>query len=112
VPWGLPEDGLVLADGRQVDVTQTSRLDDLLALAPIGVPLVALVREPHRHAWVAELLRSLAAARPDVVVVEMGWPGDALPAGVPTVLTYGASPANARALDDLLAHGSVAAVTA
>jgi len=60
---------------------------------------------------VPELLASLAAARPDLVVVEMGWPGDSLPPGVTTVLTYGASQANARALDELLARGSDAVVT-
>jgi len=109
-PWGLPEDGQVLTAGRQVDVLPTSRVGDLLALAPTA-PLVALVREPHRHPWVPELLASLAAARPDLVVVEMGWPGDALPPGVTTVLTYGASQANARALDELLARGSDAVVT-
>ena len=109
VPWGLPADGKVLTGGRQVDVLPTSRVGDLLALAP-GAPLVALVREPHRHPWVPELLAVLADARPDLVVVEMGWPGDALPPGVATVLTYGASPANARALDELLARGSAAVV--
>jgi beta-N-acetylhexosaminidase len=109
VPWGLPADGKVLAGGRQVDVLPTSRVGDLLALAP-GAPLVALVREPHRHPWVPELLAVLADARPDLVVVEMGWPGDALPPGVATVLTYGASTANARALDELLARGSAAVV--
>ena len=101
VPWGLPADGKVLTEGRQVDVLPTSRVGDLLALAP-AAPLIALVREPHRHPWVPELLSALADARPDLVVVEMGWPGDALPPGVTTVLTYGASLANARALDELL----------
>jgi beta-N-acetylhexosaminidase len=100
----LPADGQVLTGGRQVDVLATSRAGDLLALAP-GSPLIALVREPQRHSWVAALLASLAEARPDLVVVEMGWPGDALPSGVTTVLTYGASLANARALDELLALG-------
>ena len=104
-PWGLPGDGQVLRAGRQVDVLPTSRVGDLLALGP-SARLIALVREPHRHPWVPELLASLAAARPDLVVVEMGWPGDALPPGVATVLTYGASPANARALDELLAPGA------
>jgi beta-N-acetylhexosaminidase len=103
VPWGLPADGRVLAGGRAVDVLPTASVDDLLTLAA-EAPLVALVREPHRHPWVAELLRSLAAARPDLVVVEMGWPGDDVPPGVTTVRTYGASPVNARALDDLLAR--------
>ena len=99
--------GQVLTDGRQVDVLPDSRISDLLALAPTA-PLVALVREPHRHAWVPELLLSLAEARPDLVVVEMGWPGDALPPGVTTVHTYGAAAANARALDELLARGTAA----
>jgi beta-N-acetylhexosaminidase len=108
VPWGLPADGQVLAGGREVDVLPTSRVGDLLALAP-AAPLVALVREPHRHPWVPALLASLADARPDLVVVEMGWPGDALPAGVATVLTFGASAANSRALDELLAAGPRAA---
>jgi beta-N-acetylhexosaminidase len=107
VPWGLPVDGQVLAGGRQVDVAPTSLVGDLLALAPTA-PLVALVREPHRHPWVPELLASLAQARPDLVIVEMGWPGDALPPGVATVLTYGASRASADALDALLARGQLA----
>jgi beta-N-acetylhexosaminidase len=107
VPWGLPVNGKVLDGGRQVDVLPTSRVGDLLALAP-AAPMIALVREPHRHPWVPALLASLSDARPDLVVVEMGWPGDALPAGVATVLTYGASLANARALDELLAAGPAA----
>jgi beta-N-acetylhexosaminidase len=110
-PWGLPADGLVLTGGREVDVLPTSPVADVLALAP-GAPLVALVREPHRHPGMPELLASLASARPDLVVVEMGWPGDALPSGVVTVLTYGASRVSARALDELLARGSAAMVTA
>jgi beta-N-acetylhexosaminidase len=108
MPWGLPADGQVRTGGRQVDVGPSSRVGDLLALAT-AAPLVALVREPHRHPWVPELLATLADARPDLVVVEMGWPGDALPPGVATVLTYGAAPANARALDQLL--GATTAVT-
>jgi beta-N-acetylhexosaminidase len=107
VPWGLPADGKMLAGGRQVDVLPTARVGDLLALAP-AAPMIALVREPHRHPWVPALLASLADARPDLVVVEMGWPGDGLPAGVSTVLTYGASLANGRALDELLARGPAA----
>jgi beta-N-acetylhexosaminidase len=104
VPWGLPVNGRVLDGGRQVDVLRTSRAGDLLALAPTA-PMIVLVREPQRHPWVPALLAALADARPDLVVVEMGWPGDALPAGVATVLTYGASLANSRALDELLACG-------
>ena len=75
VPWGLPVDGAVLGGRPMVDVHRATSLDEVL-LAVGSRPVVALVREPHRHPWVLELLRGLAAARPDLVVVEMGWPGD------------------------------------
>lgn len=105
VPWGLPEDGRVLDGGRQVDVGPDSSADHLVSVAA-DAPLVALVREAHRHPWVVELLGALADRRPDLVVVEMGWP-DAQPLpGTATVLTLGASAANGAALDELLAHGS------
>ena len=105
VPWGLPEDGELMADGRQVDVVEPATVDELLALAD-GRPVVVLVREPHRHPWVASLLGMLAAARPDLVTVEMGWPGGQELPGVATVRTYGASRANGAALDALLANGT------
>lgn len=101
VPWGLPDDGAVLVDGKQVDVDASATVDELAPLA-LGRPIVALVREPHRHRWVAELLHALAAARPDLVTVEMGWPGGARLPGTATVTTHGASRANAAALDALL----------
>jgi beta-N-acetylhexosaminidase len=98
VPWGLPVDGSVLGGRRMVDVTADTSLDQVLAAAD-GAPVVALVREAHRHPWALGLLRRLAGTRPDVVVVEMGWPGeDALP-GAAVVTTFGASRANGAALD-------------
>jgi beta-N-acetylhexosaminidase len=101
VPWGLPPDGAVLAGRPVVDVQRTTTLDQVLA--EVGsAPVVALVREAHRHAWVLDLLHGLAAACPGLVVVEMGWPGkDRLP-GAAVVTTYGASRANGAALDRLL----------
>jgi beta-N-acetylhexosaminidase len=105
VPWGLPADGAVLAGGEQVDVDENARIDDLLSAANRR-PVVALVREPQRHAWVAERLAQLAAARPDLVVAEMGWPGENTLPDVTTVRTYGASRACGLALDTLLTQES------
>ena len=99
--WGLPRDGAVL-DGRPVlDVHAATRLDEVLTAAG-SAPVIALVREAHRHGWVLDLLRGLAAARPELVVVEMGWPGEAALPGAAVVTTYGASRANGAALDHLL----------
>jgi beta-N-acetylhexosaminidase len=44
-------------------------------LTAAGRPLVVVVRDAHRHAWQADALVHLLAARPDAVVVEMGLPG-------------------------------------
>ena len=100
-PWGLPPDGLVLAGGTAHNVQEGEALPDL-----DGRPVVALVRGAQRYAWVQEALAALAERRPDLVVVELGWPGpDPLP-GQGSVYTYGASAASARAVDALLANGS------
>lgn len=103
VPWGLPPDGRVLGGRPVVDVLEVTRYADVRAAVTDDRPLVVLVREPHRHPWARDLLRRLAHDRPDVVVVEMGWPGpDPLP-GTAVVSTYGAGRVNGAALDELLA---------
>jgi len=102
VPWGLPVDGAVLAGRAMVDVRETSTTADVLQQVGTA-PVVALVREPHRHPWALALLQTLAEARPDLVVVEMGWPGEAQLPGAAVVRTYGASAACGVALDELLA---------
>ena len=102
VPWGLPVDGAVLAGHAMVDVRETSTTADVLHQVGTA-PVVALVRGPHRHQWVLDLLHNVAAARPDLVVVEMGWPGEADLPGAAVVRTFGASAANGLALDELLA---------
>ncbi|MFD0631240.1 hypothetical protein ACFQ9X_05935 [Catenulispora yoronensis] len=40
--------------------------------AAAGRPLVLVVRDAHRHAWMASALAAVTAVRPDAVVVEMG----------------------------------------
>jgi beta-N-acetylhexosaminidase len=54
-------------------------------------PVVVVLRDASRHAWQRELAERVAAARPDVVVVETGLPGW-LPAGAAaTIETRGAA---------------------
>lgn len=106
VPWGLPDEAPLLRDGgRQRDVRESDTASEVLADAA-GQPLVVLVREPHRRPWVAQLVADLAAAREDLVVVEMGWPGpEPLPGGA-VVHSWGASRVSGAAVADLLARGA------
>ncbi len=100
VPWGIAPQGVLLGRERVRDVREGDPL-------PSGdAPVVALVREAHRHPWVVAGLRSLAADGRAVVVVETGWPADDLESrieGVTAVVrTWGGGAASARAVDDLL----------
>jgi beta-N-acetylhexosaminidase len=106
-PWGV---GAPL--GELVDGTTWIRLsaDDLAGVpdpaAPVlagatGRPLVLVVRDAHRHPWVAEALERTIAVRPDAVVVEMGVP--MLVAGGVHVATYGATRACGQAAAELIA---------
>ncbi|MBZ4020190.1 glycoside hydrolase family 3 protein [Streptomyces purpurogeneiscleroticus] len=52
--------------------------------------IVAVVRDLHRHPWMADALTALVAARPDTVVVEMGVP-QAPPVGALHIATHGAA---------------------
>ncbi|RFU84787.1 glycoside hydrolase family 3 protein [Streptomyces triticagri] len=52
--------------------------------------VVAVVRDVHRHPWMASALDELLAARPESVVVEMGVPG-APPCGALHLATHGAA---------------------
>lgn len=98
-PWGLPGDGALLHGRPPTDIREGDPLPDLEPSRSV----VALVRGGHRHAWVRDGLVALAHAHPELVVVELGWPGpDRLP-GRTVILTHGASAASAGALDALLA---------
>ncbi len=69
-----------------------------------GRPVIAQVKDAHRHPRVQAQLAALAAAGP-VVVVEYGWPGP-LDLDVPRICTRGASrPCTAAAAQVLAAAG-------
>jgi beta-N-acetylhexosaminidase len=89
-PWGVAAELTRLLPGT---VTHTHRASDgpEALLAAVGHRrIVAVVRDVHRHGWMASALAELLAARPDTVVVEMGVP-QAAPVGALHVATHGAA---------------------
>jgi beta-N-acetylhexosaminidase len=105
VPWGIAAD-VCRRDpsARAVDAGPATRARTLLAQARTR-PLVVVARDAHRHGWQAELLAALAAERPDVVCVEMGWPAPATVPVAARLLTFGAARPNASAAAELLVGG-------
>ncbi|MFJ9686330.1 glycoside hydrolase family 3 protein [Streptomyces bacillaris] len=91
-PWGIA-DGIArlrpgTEGGRYTGETADPAAEVLAAAGDRRI--VAVVRDEHRHAWMAQALDALLAARPDTVVVEMGLP-EATPRGSLHVVTHGAS---------------------
>ena len=70
--------------------------------AAAGRSLVAVVRDAHRDQNTRSLIKALLAARPDLVLVEMGLPLWRPPDGTSYLATYGASRASAQAAAELL----------
>jgi beta-N-acetylhexosaminidase len=112
-PWGVgaPLDGLLPG-------TTSVRLsaDDLAGRTDPSAPvlagaadraLVLVVRDLHRHPWVAEAVAATLAVRPDAVVVEMGLPEAVV--GAVHVATYGATRACGLAAAEVLAGTGVPA---
>ena len=64
--------------------------------------MVVVTRDRHRHHWQAAQLDQLLAARPDAVVVDMGWPSAVPPGAATWITTFGASRASADAVAELL----------
>ncbi|WP_382466132.1 glycoside hydrolase family 3 N-terminal domain-containing protein [Streptomyces noursei] len=110
-PWGvaaplrerLPGTTSVRLPHQQLDARPGTLTDHALAPAA-GRPLVVVVRDAARHAWMGRALAALTTARPDAVVVEMGLPSDALPGAV-RIFTHGATAASGVAAAEVLALG-------
>jgi beta-N-acetylhexosaminidase len=104
VPWGLA--GPLADIDSSISCERLADLGDLpAALARAhGRGLVVVVRDPQCDADTAALLAALVAARPDAVVVDMGWPAETVPvppAGA-RITTYGPSRASGDAVARLL----------
>ncbi|GAA0574542.1 glycoside hydrolase family 3 N-terminal domain-containing protein [Paractinoplanes ferrugineus] len=69
--------------------------------------LVLVVRDLHRHTWLAEVISQVVRRRPDAIVVEMGVPVMVL--GGVHVSTYGATRALGKAAAELIAGSPVPA---
>jgi beta-N-acetylhexosaminidase len=74
--------------------------------AAAGRSLVAVVRDAHRDEQTRSLVSALLAARPDLILVEMGLPFWRPPEGTSYLATYGASRASAHAAAEQLGLAS------
>ena len=90
VPWGVAEPLAQL--GAHVDaisVDETVSVDVISAAA--GRSLVLVVRNLHRHPWMAAAVEAALAQRPDAILIEMGLPACRPAAAANYVRTYGAA---------------------
>ncbi|WP_151479123.1 glycoside hydrolase family 3 protein [Streptomyces albicerus] len=89
-PWGVAAELCRLLPGTETGSFAGERAGaDALAAAG-SRRVVVVVRDVHRHPWMAEALDTLLAARPDTVVVEMGVP-QSPPRGALHIATHGAA---------------------
>ncbi|MGW3117327.1 glycoside hydrolase family 3 protein [Streptomyces sp. NPDC001107] len=101
-PWGIAAELFRLLPGTE---TGSFAGEDAgrTALATAGPRrIVAVVRDEHRHPWMATALDTLLSARPDTVVVEMGLP-QATPRGALHIATHGAARVCGRAAAEVIA---------
>jgi beta-N-acetylhexosaminidase len=102
-PWGV---GAELERFFPGTVTDTFRDGDALTANAVHSAgdrrIVAVVRDVHRHPWMAGALGTLLAARPDTVVVEMGVP-QAVPSGALHIVTHGAARVCGQAAAEVIA---------
>ena len=102
VPWGLAEPlGRLGADVRAQELEEGSSADPIVAAAA-GRSLVLVVRNLHRHPWMAHLVDEALARRPDAILVEMGLPACRPPAAAAYIATYGAARVCAVAAAEVL----------
>ncbi|MFG2717598.1 glycoside hydrolase family 3 protein [Streptomyces sp. NPDC048416] len=101
-PWSIGAELAALLPGTESGTYGAdAAAADVLAAAG-GRRIVAVVRDEHRHPWMAAALDALLAARPDTVVVEMGVPR-ATPRGALHIATHGAARVCGRAAAEAVA---------
>ena len=100
-PWAPPGSvHRVSSAGRPLNGAGLDTAGILAAAA--GRSLVAVVRDAHRDEPTRSLVSTLLAARPDLVLLEMGLPLWHPPEGTSYLATYGASRASAHAAAEVL----------
>ncbi|MDG4824347.1 glycoside hydrolase family 3 protein [Asanoa sp. WMMD1127] len=102
-PWGVAAPLAALLPGTTaVRLTPADQPSPTTILAASAArPLVVVVRDLHRHAWMSTLVDALLSARPDSVVVELGVPAAVI--GATHLATHGATRSGALAAAELLA---------
>ncbi|GGQ26614.1 glycoside hydrolase family 3 protein [Streptomyces mutabilis] len=101
-PWGIAAELSRLLPGTETGTfTGPDAGGEVLAAAGRR-RIVAVVRDEHRHPWMAVALDTLLAARPDTIVVEMGVPR-AAPRGSLHLATHGAARVCGRAAAEVVA---------
>jgi beta-N-acetylhexosaminidase len=101
-PWGVAAELARLLPGTET-AGFTGEDAGAVALAAAGPRrIVAVVRDEHRHPWMATALDTLLTARPDTIVVEMGVP-QAPPRGALHIATHGAARVCGRAAAEVIA---------
>ncbi|MDT0452996.1 glycoside hydrolase family 3 protein [Streptomyces hesseae] len=90
-PWGVGAELARLLPGTLTEAYGPESAGAEAVLAAAGERrIVVVVRDVHRHPWMARALGTLLAARPDTVVVEMGL-NEAPPSGALHIATHGAA---------------------
>ncbi|MFC0599593.1 glycoside hydrolase family 3 protein [Streptomyces palmae] len=111
-PWGVAAELTRLLPGtatatygrEEAESTDPAALAARVLSAAADRPVVAVVRDAHRHPWMAQTLDALVAARPETVVVEMGVP-QAPPTGALHIATHGAARVCGLAAAEVIAGG-------
>jgi beta-N-acetylhexosaminidase len=104
---GLADGGPADGDRADSGAADGDRVDAAAILAAAaGRSLVAVVRDAHRDEQTRSLVTALLAARPDLILVEMGLPFWRPPEGTSYLATYGASRASAHAAAEQLGLAS------
>ncbi|MET8831485.1 glycoside hydrolase family 3 protein [Streptomyces sp. NPDC004610] len=103
-PWGPVADLAELLPGTESGTYAGPGAAGEILAAAGARPLVAVVRDEHRHAWMSDAVTELLASRPDTIVVEMGVP-QSPPRGALHVATYGAGRVCGRAAAEAIVGG-------
>ncbi|WP_328768740.1 glycoside hydrolase family 3 protein [Streptomyces sp. NBC_00286] len=101
-PWGVAAELRRLLPGTETGSFAGERAGSEALAAAGGRRIVAVVRDAHRHAWMAAALDTVLAARPDTIVVEMGVP-QSPPRGALHLATHGAARVCGRAAAEVIA---------
>ncbi|MFE2519311.1 glycoside hydrolase family 3 protein [Streptomyces mirabilis] len=101
-PWGVAAELARLLPGTETGSFAGEGAATAALAAAGSRRVVAVVRDEHRHPWMAATLDTLLGERPDTIVVEMGIP-QAPPRGALHIATHGAARVCGRAAAEVIA---------